>query len=411
MFLYYLKITGVVPNMTQSWPEAPIWSTPSPTASYIYTPLDSTKSTVRLLQLQLQADGTVQGYLTYHEHEKAPPYRSLSYMWGTEFLKKSICIDGRSMIIRKNLFDFLQVYKNRHLSEYIWIDQICIDQDSTGERNHQVQQMAEIYRRAEEVIIWISLYSTAHSMGMCGAKCINCHAANECLWHRNLARNPYWNRIWIIQEVLLARRIQVYIDQTVLAWSYLEPLGSIRAMSGVEITRFQWLCLQKGQGADEGGAHLRWQTLAYAAFGGLCQDPRDSVYGLQSLLRPQDRLIVDYAQCRAVLFVDAAMKMCNDGALLSKDILWWIFRLADNLKVNADPNYFRGISAHHTRSYSKEQGVRALRLELLKIVFYLNPEERPAIMASVQEIQPGYIIYGFSVDGSPAVEEPLPLDY
>jgi hypothetical protein len=37
----------------------------------------------------------------------------------------------------------------------MWVDSICIDQDSLIERNHQVRLMGEIYEKATTVLVWL----------------------------------------------------------------------------------------------------------------------------------------------------------------------------------------------------------------------------------------------------------------
>lgn len=39
--------------------------------------------------------------------------------------------------------------------QYLWIDALSIDQANVLERNHQVQQMAEIYSKAKYVLVWV----------------------------------------------------------------------------------------------------------------------------------------------------------------------------------------------------------------------------------------------------------------
>lgn len=48
----------------------------------------------------------------------------------------------------------------RHPPEgYLWVDAICINQNDTGERGSQVAKMTDIYRHAEQVIVWLGLCS------------------------------------------------------------------------------------------------------------------------------------------------------------------------------------------------------------------------------------------------------------
>ena len=52
------------------------------------------------------------------------------------------------------------------LTEALWIDSICIDQDSLEERSHQVQQMGDIYIKAKELYIWLGQkYKSGRELG------------------------------------------------------------------------------------------------------------------------------------------------------------------------------------------------------------------------------------------------------
>lgn len=39
--------------------------------------------------------------------------------------------------------------------EYLWVDQLCIDQANVFERNHQVGLMSKIFGQAAQVIVWL----------------------------------------------------------------------------------------------------------------------------------------------------------------------------------------------------------------------------------------------------------------
>ena len=67
--------------------------------------------------------------------------------------------------MRENLYDlFLAARRscedprtNSWTADWIWIDQICIDQTDVEERCHQVGQMTELYSSAKATIIWPGL--------------------------------------------------------------------------------------------------------------------------------------------------------------------------------------------------------------------------------------------------------------
>ncbi|KAH3981369.1 hypothetical protein HBH98_140760 [Parastagonospora nodorum] len=168
------------------------------------------------------------------EHE----YLALSYTWGVESPTYPIVIDGKEFRVRENLWWFLSYVASGRLpyhsnadtgtSCYIWIDQICISQSSKKEKNHQVSMMSDIYRGAKEVVAW---------MGRETEKSLDCmqfleqaadvfHAQLRDaqyevldphlrfnLRFRNaldvLCRQPYWGRIWIIQEFAMAHRVKL----------------------------------------------------------------------------------------------------------------------------------------------------------------------------------------------------------
>jgi hypothetical protein len=52
------------------------------------------------------------------------------------------------------------------LGPFRWFDALCINQDDTKERNHQVTQMGEIYRRARRVITCLGMADTNSTIAM-----------------------------------------------------------------------------------------------------------------------------------------------------------------------------------------------------------------------------------------------------
>ncbi|KAF2633929.1 HET-domain-containing protein [Macroventuria anomochaeta] len=53
------------------------------------------------------------------------------------------------------LVGFLVSARECYCSTWFWIDALCIDQDNVDERNHQVQQMGEIFSCAQQVFAWL----------------------------------------------------------------------------------------------------------------------------------------------------------------------------------------------------------------------------------------------------------------
>lgn len=84
-----------------------------------------------------------------------PSYNALSYTWGAPNFTQSICINGRCFRVTKNLQSALFHLRQQHESVVVWIDAVCINQKDNEEKSHQVQQMQRIYEEAQLVLIWL----------------------------------------------------------------------------------------------------------------------------------------------------------------------------------------------------------------------------------------------------------------
>jgi hypothetical protein len=85
-------------------------------------------------------------------------FEALSYCWESDNLEKSIILDGKRTKVPKNLEAALQAL--RLLPEVksgmkLWAEFLCIHQNDTAEKNHQVRLMRELYASAMSVVAWI----------------------------------------------------------------------------------------------------------------------------------------------------------------------------------------------------------------------------------------------------------------
>ena len=74
---------------------------------------------------------------------------------GDASLCRTICIHGRAKAVTRNLYEALLRIRDRHAGERIWIDAICIDQQSDEERTAQVRVMGQIFANARQVLVWL----------------------------------------------------------------------------------------------------------------------------------------------------------------------------------------------------------------------------------------------------------------
>ncbi|KAF2852009.1 hypothetical protein T440DRAFT_353483, partial [Plenodomus tracheiphilus IPT5] len=120
-----------------------------------YQPLDPTTHQIRLVKLYRDPNEDVEDSssslrklscsMKVSDLGAAPPYAVLSYTWGNALPVRTIRMDGKELEIRQNLHDFLKAFCNDQANtHYLWIDQLCVDQQSNIERNHQVRMMSQI---------------------------------------------------------------------------------------------------------------------------------------------------------------------------------------------------------------------------------------------------------------------------
>ncbi|KAH7389728.1 heterokaryon incompatibility protein-domain-containing protein, partial [Phaeosphaeria sp. MPI-PUGE-AT-0046c] len=230
--------------------------------------------------------------------ENEPVFTALSYVWGDETNTKSILLDGKHHIVRENLWNFLAQYRRSEYTSRLWIDALCIDQSSIIERNHQVALMGKIYSSAKLVITWLG-----HGFSSClsHVSTFDACTSNIQLYANSmiqLSSSPYWTRLWIVQEFVLAANINIWSDAEttdghMLAKAYMrykqQPYG---LTSNLKFDEFHIL--------DE-----NFQRLNNFAHAG-CADARDRVYGVLGLLDPDELtkhpIVPDYSKPPSALF-------------------------------------------------------------------------------------------------------------
>ncbi|BAE63736.1 unnamed protein product [Aspergillus oryzae RIB40] len=126
---------------------------------YNYTPLPPGQNTIRMLRLLPHKDRTAPIKCELIEHplkeRKGQAYEALSYVWGSTENPSSIYVNSYALEVTSNLHAALSRLRYQRFSRLLWVDAICIDQKSNVEKEQQIQLMANIYGKAENVIVWL----------------------------------------------------------------------------------------------------------------------------------------------------------------------------------------------------------------------------------------------------------------
>jgi hypothetical protein len=213
--------------------------------SFSYRPLTRPKE-IRLLSIEPSTDPEspislkiLPITLLEVQSDPAIKYNALSYVWGKDRQDRLIKIDGNDFYVAPNLETALR--NIRTLGNFcLWVDAISINQRDDLEKNVQVQLMNEIYFSADEVVIWLgeatprSTLAIKHLNSLIiqlpdGRTAINRtypvkdprYAAAWTALGQDLMKRPWWKRMWVIQEIALAKRAFVLCGQDILVFEKL----------------------------------------------------------------------------------------------------------------------------------------------------------------------------------------------
>ena len=284
-----------------------------------YQPLDTTRQQIRLLKITSDANrDQIRCDSQTFDLDVAPSYNTLSYAWGPQTNPQQIMLNDCPVCIGQNLYDFLLVFLARDGQPWIWIDQLCIDQATVAEKNHQVAMMAQVYRGSELTLVWLGPDSDHgcvaeylqqnddHDPDPTGMTDLQYAAM------RNLMQKPYWTRHWIVQELVLSKCIKLLYGETELSWDDMAQLSVIR-LSKVWVDRadpfhpfrrLHWVV-----NADVDEDLERWSDIAHFAQASACHDPRDKVYGTQAVLNSSLQIAVDYELSAREIYLESIRRV------------------------------------------------------------------------------------------------------
>lgn len=285
-----------------------------------------------------------------------PPYTAVSYTWGTDEPNYGIRIGNDhgtangskqpNFFVRSNLDNVLRRLRDHEHPRRVWIDAICINQDSIVERNKQVPLMGKIYAQSNYAVAWLNSKHAyeAHGSTVAAFNLIRngthfrldenrtYYTGKEYIpewqheWHclAELCKRTYWSRKWIIQEVIMAPTVWLQSGECDLPMTKMEEFfgrfgnpfghpdddsadssererakeweslfGSLN-LTETSAARIALHRLAKRQGVDVPSS-LHELIPRYSK--SVCSVPADHVYALYNLIGDhRDELMVNYAQ-------------------------------------------------------------------------------------------------------------------
>lgn len=355
--------------------------------AYQYSSLKHADS-IRLLHLHPHdsSDATLNGELIEVRLSDTLEFEALSYVWGeeqcqTDFLR----LDGAHFQVSETLSAALRVFRLADKPRILWIDAICVDQKNNAERSCQVAQMSVIYRSAAKVLVWLGestpetrdallllrdIARSDHRMdfesGSQGPNWFHFGSRTLKRSHEDVMRiiestaeprlddifgRPWFTRLWIIQEIALARSATLHCGHESIEWDVFAVALSIlqAAMNTTKIGIAYLGTFQKAWHVVDVKGTIQVAKYAFymspynelAAFLALvkdqkCRDDRDRIYallglGLFHLKRPvtmasgvSSSITPDYTKSTSEVYTQVARHhvMKGDLFLLHHAALW-----------------------------------------------------------------------------------------
>lgn len=181
------------------------------------------------------------GELVHVRLKDEPVYEAVSYTWANENgdVRMTGCLHLRNVsqakLISENCEAALRRFRRHDFPTLLWIDSVCINQKDIAERGHQVKIMPSVYSSAHKVLVFLgndlgkwsaselkslfeklSIFSKfSETLGGFWEKRFT--DKDKAAWKYFLERR-WFNRIWTLQEVILARSCTFYLGEVDVDW-------------------------------------------------------------------------------------------------------------------------------------------------------------------------------------------------
>ncbi|KAH3945557.1 hypothetical protein HBI56_095490 [Parastagonospora nodorum] len=261
---------------------------------------------------------------------KVPEFEAVSYCWGALLDRDFIYVTGENehrgsavgaaLQVPRSIIPFLHCARGQHnrKTRILWIDSICINQNDPEERSREVLKMSEIYSKAMSTISWLGpeqdssddaisyAIDLAHSLRQHMSKNSETSNSDDQASHFVTTKvtlgdpklealfaildRPYFERAWIVQEVVVSDRVFLVCGDAVIRWEHFLGAFTYFIMATPWIWEFyptnRLLLLYTLKHTDDDWkdpANSNWLKVLVRLRGLRASDPRDKVYAYYGL--------------------------------------------------------------------------------------------------------------------------------
>ena len=192
---------------------------------------------IRLLRLRAQPclpNSPIQCDMIHTSLRRPPQYTAVSHRWdpiGTpEATQEMILIDGGLFPVSRSIHSLLLAKRSNLHPRYFWIDSISIDQNDNTEKSRQVGLVRNIFEEAEMALGWLGDDPGAKKAFSFIKRVNETRSPNsfstfcsepDSGWSEfeKLMSNEWFERVWIIQEVAVAKASVLRYGDQEMDWS------------------------------------------------------------------------------------------------------------------------------------------------------------------------------------------------
>jgi hypothetical protein len=203
-------------------------------AAMLYQPLNAAANEIRVLEIKpcSISEAPLVCQLQTESLPDATSFHALSYAWGRESPLAALLVNDCIISITPNLERALKAIRRPGINARLWVDALSMNQSDVTERNHQVRLMRQIYTSADKVNVWLGdgfpevqyafdiltkLADGTPLRTLLQAKDLGSPRETiGCLG--KIFEYSWWNRLWVIQEVILARDAALFCGDHCIAF-------------------------------------------------------------------------------------------------------------------------------------------------------------------------------------------------
>jgi hypothetical protein len=306
---------------------------------YQYKALPNPETHLRLLAIDLDSKELTCSIEVYPITE-LPPYEALSYAWGTQKATSFLPCNSAKVAVSPHLLEgireirararksspkerveTLKFWRKRRRTHRLWIDAVCIDQGDNIEKAGQIPLMTEIYSNAQRVLVWLGPAADGSERVFDDLEPLENQLANidrllpktdyiaaglpsfdDPIWSSvtNFLGRPWFRRLWVIQEVALAKGIVLVCGRKSLDFDVLARFCIGTTSAGIvmandaDLGRTSLHDMYRIRTARSNSRHYSPLNLLHSVRKAEVTEPVDRIYGLLGLMEGMLAIAPDY---------------------------------------------------------------------------------------------------------------------